>query len=151
MQFKYSRLSVLPAKIFTFSQKLPQLRIPRVSEFLRKVLLVFFLFLSFPFPFSKVVEPLTLLSLSFSLYGFSHLSFSHFQVSLKLLCSCDNNDIETTYLYLVNFSKYSNKSFGLLSSMTNVDIFILQTDNSNFIYNLRFGRTSLAMRKIPLF
>ena len=69
--------------------------------------------------------------------GLSHLrehKFKHsFQDSLNLFCNCGKGEVETRSHYLLHCSNYSEERLGLLNTIRNIDMSILQPSDSKFI------------------
>ena len=68
--------------------------------------------------------------------GLSHLrehKFKHsFQDSLDPFCSCGKGEVETSSHCLLHYSNYSEERLGLLNTIRNIDMSVLQLSDSKF-------------------
>ena len=83
--------------------------------------------------------------------GLSHLrehKFKHsFQDSLNLFCNCGKGEVETRSHYLLHCSNYSEERLGLLNTIRNIDMSILQPSDSKFTSILLFSDNSFDNNK----
>ena len=83
--------------------------------------------------------------------GLSHLrehKFKHsFQDSLNPFCSCRKGEVETSCHYLLPCSNYSKERLTLLNTIKNIDMSILQENDSKFTSVVNFGDISFDNNK----